>query len=148
MQGARRANIGGAKHSWAILALLVKRLRAAWPKVRIVYRGDSGFCRWKLQRWCERHGVDYIVGLAKNDRLNVLTGEHREAAATEVAKTGDKVRRFVELTYGARTWDRPRRVIGKIEHTLAGPTRATSSPRSRAIPRRCTSGCTVPEGTW
>ncbi len=116
----RPSNIDAAKHSWAILALLVKRLRQVWPQVRIVLRGDSGFCRWKLLRWCDRHAVDYIVGLAKNDRLNALTGEHREAAATEVAKTRDKVRRFVELTYGARTWDRPRRVIGKIEHTPRG----------------------------
>ncbi len=38
----------------------------------------------------------------------------------EVAETGKKVRRFVELTYGARSWDRPRRVIAKIEHTLRG----------------------------
>lgn len=116
----RRSNIDGAKHSWAILALLVKRLRQVWPKARIVFRGDSGFCRWKLLRWCERHGVDYIVGLAKNERLNALTAAHQAQAAAEVAETGKKVRRFVQLTYGARTWDRPRRVIGKIEHTLRG----------------------------
>ena len=103
----RRSNIDGAKHSWVILALLVKRLRAAWPGVRIVFRGDSGFCRWKLLRWCERHGVDYIVGLAKNERLNALTAAQQAQAAAEVAETGQKVRRFVQLTYGARTWDRP-----------------------------------------
>ncbi len=56
-----------------------------------------------MLRWCDRHGVDYIVGLAKNERLNALTAEHRAAAAAKVAETGDKVRRFVELTYGART---------------------------------------------
>ena len=116
----RPSNIDAAKHSWAILSLLVRRLRQRWPRVRILFRGDSGFCRWKLLRWCDRHGVDYIVGLAKNDRLNALTGEHREAAAAEVAATGKKVRRFVELTYGARSWDRSRRVIAKIEHTLRG----------------------------
>ena len=65
----RRSNIDAAKHAWAILALLVKRLRQAWPRVRIVFRVDSGFCRWRLLRWCEDHDVGYIVGIAKNDRL-------------------------------------------------------------------------------
>lgn len=69
----RPSNIYGAKHSWAILSLLVKRLRQVWPKVRIIFRGDGGFCRWKMLRWCDRHGIGYIVGLAKNKRLNRLT---------------------------------------------------------------------------
>ncbi len=116
----RRSNIDAAKHSWAILSLLVKRLRQAWPGVRIIFRGDSGFCRWKLLRWCERHGVDYIVGLAKNARLNELSGELQAQAAAEVEKTGEKVRWFAEFKYGARTWDRPRRVIAKIEHSHRG----------------------------
>ena len=93
----RPSNIDGAKHSWATLSLLVKRLRQAWPQVRIIFRGDSGFCRWKLLRWCERHGVDYIVGLAKNERLNALSGELQAQAAAEVAETGQKVRLFTEL---------------------------------------------------
>ncbi len=61
----RPSNIDGAKHAWAILALLAKRLRQAWPNVRIIFRADSGFCRWRMLRWCDRHDVNYIVGLAK-----------------------------------------------------------------------------------
>jgi hypothetical protein len=68
----RPANIDASKPAWAILALLVKQLRQAWPKVEIVFRGDSGFCRWKLLRWCERHEVKYIVGVARNSRLQQL----------------------------------------------------------------------------
>lgn len=56
----RPSNIDGARHSWAILSLLVKRLRQQWPEVKIIFRGDSGFCRWKMLRWCEKKGVDYI----------------------------------------------------------------------------------------
>ena len=52
----------GAHHAWAILSFLVKALRARWPKVEIVFRGDSGFCRWRMLRWCESRGVRYIVG--------------------------------------------------------------------------------------
>jgi len=65
----RPSNIDGAKHAWAILALLTQRLRQAWPNVRIVLRGDSGFCRWRMLRWCERHDVDYVVGLARKAHL-------------------------------------------------------------------------------
>lgn len=61
----RPSRIDGAKHAWAILSLLVKRLRKQWPDVQIIFRGDSGFCRWKMLRWCDHHGVDYIIGLAK-----------------------------------------------------------------------------------
>ncbi len=116
----RPSNIDGAKHSWAILSLLVKRLRQMWPKVRIIFRGDSGFCRWKMLRWCDRHGVDYIIGVAKNERLNALTAELQSEAAECFAVTGHKLRWFTDLQYGARSWDRARRVIAKIEYSSHG----------------------------
>ena len=53
----RPGKIDGARRAWAILALLVKRLRQTWPAVRIILRADSGFCRHRMLRWCERHGV-------------------------------------------------------------------------------------------
>ena len=64
----RPSNLDPARHAWGILSLLVKALRAHWPKTEIIFRGDSGFCRWQMLRWCERHDVCYIVGLAKNPR--------------------------------------------------------------------------------
>ena len=72
----RPSQIDAARHAWAVLALLVKRLRKVWPKVKITLRGDSGSCRWRMLRWCERHGVDYIVGIARNDRLDDRGSEH------------------------------------------------------------------------
>ena len=116
----RPSNIDGAQHAWAILALLVRRLRQAWPKVRIVMRADSGFCRWRMLRWCERHGVEYIVGIAKNSRLEQLCAPLQRAAAERFETTGAKVRDFDEFLYGARTWDRRRRIIARIEHTDKG----------------------------
>jgi hypothetical protein len=65
----RPSMIDGAKHAWAILALLTKRIRQTWPDVKIIFRGDSGFCRWKMLRWCESHEVEYIVGIGGNARL-------------------------------------------------------------------------------
>lgn len=116
----RPSKIDGAKHAWAILSLLVKRLRQAWPKVKIVFRGDSGFCRWRMLSWCERHGVDYIVGIAKNKRLNARTARLQQEAEACFVQLGSKVRWFTSFAYGARSWDHPRRVIAKIEHTNKG----------------------------
>ncbi len=116
----RPSNIDGARHSWAILSLLVKRLRQVWPKVKIIFRGDSGFCRWKMLRWCDRRGIGYIVGLARNQRLNTCTGALQAEAAECFAATASKVRWFTELQYAAKSWDRPRCVIAKIEHSSYG----------------------------
>ena len=114
----RPANIDAATHAWAILALLVKRLRQQWPGVKIIFRGDSGFCRWKMLRWCERHEVGYIVGLAKNKRLEPLAQAAMDQARElfEKAEDGQPQRIFTELLYAAGTWDKERRVIAKAEY--------------------------------
>ena len=116
----RPSKIDAAKHAWAILALLVKRLRQAWPKVQSIFRGDSGFCRWRMLSWCERHDVGYIVGIAKNARLNRLAKPHLEAARARFEDTGAKQRRFAEFAYAAASWNKPRRVIVKAEHGAKG----------------------------
>ena len=117
----RPANIDAAKHSRAILKLLVTRFRQVWPNVKIIFRGDSGFCRWRLMRWCDRHGVDYILGLAKNAVLKRLARRSRVQARWDYRRTGAKQRLFEEFAYAAGTWDRRRRVIAKAEHGEHGP---------------------------
>ena len=117
----RPANIDPAKHSWAILSLLVKRLREVWPNVKIIFRGDSGFCRWKMLRWCEKHGVFYIVGLTKNSRLKEMAKPFVDQAQAQFAATDQKQRIFSSIEYAAYTWDKVRRVIVKAEHLVAGP---------------------------
>lgn len=114
----RPANIDAATHTWAILSLLVKRLRQQWPDVKIIFRGDSGFCRWKMLRWCERHEVQYIVGIAKNKRLEPLAQDAMDQAKQRFEKAGDgkPQRVFTEFFYAAGSWDRPRRVIAKAEY--------------------------------
>jgi len=117
----RPANIDPAKHSWAILSLLVKRFREVWPNVKIIFRGDSGFCRWKMLRWCEKHGVFYIVGLTKNSRLKDMAKPFVDQAQAQFAATDQKQRIFSSIEYAAYTWDKVRRVIVKAEHLVAGP---------------------------
>ena len=116
----RPSKIDGAKHAWAILALLTKRIRQTWPDVKIIFRGDSGFCRWKMLRWCESHGVDYIVGIGGNARLKQFGAALIEQSQASYEQTGDKQRLFGEFKYAAATWDRERRVIIKAEHTSLG----------------------------
>jgi hypothetical protein len=103
-----------------VLALLVKALRKQWPGVRILLRADSGFCRWKMLRWCERHKIDYLVGLAKNARLNTLSATLQAEAEAQYQETKEKVRLFGEFQYKAGSWDRKRRVIVKAEHQAKG----------------------------
>ena len=117
----RPSNIDGALHARAVLRLLVKRLRQAWPDVRILFRGDSGFCRWKLMRWCEKNRVDYVIGLARNEVLKRLAEPFMQAAEDEYKKTGQKVRDFHDIAYAAETWDHERRVIVKAERLPEGP---------------------------
>jgi len=116
----RPANIDGAKHSRAILKLLVTRFRQVWPNVKIVFRADSGFCRWRMMRWCDRHGVDYILGLAKNEVLRRRSRRSMITARWQHRCTGLKQRLFEEFPYAAATWDRTRRVIAKAEHGSRG----------------------------
>jgi len=116
----RPSKIDGAKHAWAILALLVKRLRQVWPQAKIIFRGDSGFCRWRMLSWCERHQVGYIVGIAKNKRLNALTAQLQRDAEACYAQFETKVRWFSNLRYAAGSWNRSRRVIAKIEYSAKG----------------------------
>jgi len=116
----RESNIDSAKHAWAILALLVKALRQRWPELKITVRADSGFCRWKMLRWCERAGVNYIVGLAKNERLHALSAKLQKRAERKYQRSGEKVRLFTQFKYKAQSWDRKRRVIAKAEHSIKG----------------------------
>lgn len=116
----RPSNQDVARHAWAILKLLVGRLRQEWPQVKIIFRGDSGFCRWRMLRWCEKNGVDYVVGLAKNARLLALLEGPMAEAARAFEASREKQRHFVRMEYAAQNWDVPRAVIAKAEHTEKG----------------------------
>jgi hypothetical protein len=116
----RPGNSDAARHAWAVLKWLFVRLRRAWPQVKIIFRGDSGFCRWRLLRWCEEHQVGYIVGLAKNPRVLGLAQSFMEQAQADYQAQQQKQRLFGEVKYGAETWDKARRVLVKAEYTDKG----------------------------
>jgi len=116
----RPSNIDPARHAWAILKLLSQRLRVAWPEVKIIVRADSGFCRWKMLQWCDWASIDYIIGLARNTRLEALGEGLMAQAAAAYAQSEQKQRHFAWIEYGAATWDHPRRVIAKAEFGAQG----------------------------
>jgi hypothetical protein len=124
----RPANIGADHHAAAILKLLVTRLRQAWPDVRITLRGDSGFGRWRLMRWCDSHDVRYVLGLARNPVLERAAAEWLDQVRTAHDIDGHSHRVYGTLAYAAQSWDRPRRVLVKAEH-LRGPDGGKSNPR-------------------
>jgi Transposase DDE domain group 1 len=116
----RPSDIDASKHAGAVLKLLARRLRAAWPGVKITIRADSGFCRWRLMRWCDSNGIGYVLGLAKNPVLGRLARDETERAERQFRKTGQPQRVFGSFSYAAKSWDRPRRVTAKAEHTAKG----------------------------
>ena len=114
----RPSNIDPALHTGAILKLLVKRLRQVWPNVRIIFRGDSGFCRHRLMNWCERNNVHYLLGLARNPVLQRNAAPWLTQVEEQHHADGQAHRVFGEFTYAAATWSRERRVIAKAEHLV------------------------------
>jgi len=121
----RPADVDGAAGSVKHLDRIVKQIRTKWPKVQIVIRGDSGFCRERIMAWCEVNGVDYLLGLAKNKRLERILGKELQEAKQQFEATGKAARVFKDFSYRTRkSWSRSRRVIGKAEHLRKG-----SNPR-------------------
>ena len=116
----RNSRIDGAQHAAAVIKLLITRLRQAWPKVRIIVRGDSGFCRQRLIRWCERNGVGYVIGVARNARLHRIVAPWEAQMEKRYAKTKNKQRLIREFIYAADTWNRERRIVTRLEFGSQG----------------------------
>jgi hypothetical protein len=111
----------GAKHAGAVLKTIVRKLRAKWASVKIVYRGDSGFARRRHLHWCERNNVDYVVGMARNATLEAKLGTLLAEAEKEYAETGEGVRKYESFRYSAGSWHgRERKVVGKAEFNEHG----------------------------
>ena len=117
----RPSNIDAAAGSLEELQRIVKQIRAVWPEVRILVRGDSGFCRQELMAWCEAESVDYVLGLAKNERLKAEIKKELRKAKRQYHETGRAARIFKEFYYQTRkSWSRRRRVVAKAEHLEKG----------------------------
>jgi hypothetical protein len=121
----RRSDIDASAGTVEEMARIVGQIRTRWPRVRILLRGDSGFCREALMAWAEANRVDYVFGLARNARLAGEIETEMTAARTAAEKTGKPARRFRDFRWSTlKSWSRARRVIGKAEWT-----RGEANPR-------------------
>jgi hypothetical protein len=117
----REANHDAAFGSLQEIRRIVAQIRGAWPEVKITLRGDSGFCRNELMSWCENNGVDFVFGLARNQRLRKIIGAQMHEATQQWKQTAKPARVFSEFEYQTKKtkkggWDRERRVAAKAEH--------------------------------
>ncbi len=117
----RQSNRDAYAGSLVEIQRIVRQIRAAWPEVKIILRGDCGFCRNELMSWCEGKGVDYVLGLARNQRLRRIIGGEMWEATEQWENTGQPGRVFTEFGYRTKQtkkggWDRERRVVAKAEH--------------------------------
>lgn len=118
----RRSNIDASAGAVEEVARIVARIRARWPRVRILLRADSGFAREALMAWCEANRVDYLFGLQRNERLEErIAGQMIEAELASAA-SGKPARLFADFLWTTReSWSRRRRVVAKAEWTAGGP---------------------------
>jgi len=117
----RQANEDPAAGVRQELERIVTRLKSAWPEVRIIVRGDSGFCREEIMSYCEGERLDYVLGLAKNSRLIKAIGAEMAEAQQIYQATQKPARVFKDFRYRTRkSWSRERRVVGKAEYLAKG----------------------------
>lgn len=132
----RPADVDGCVGLRKHLERIVTRLRQCWPQVRILVRGDSGFCREHLMRCCEDNHVDFVFGLAKNKRLQKILAAEMHQAQQQYAQTNEPARLFKDFCYSTRkSWSRELRVVGKAEHLHKGanPRFVVTSLKSEAV---------------
>jgi DDE family transposase len=132
----RRADIDASAGAVEEVARLVGRIRARWPRIRILLRADSGFAREALMAWCEANRVDFVFGLARNPRLVEELAIDLAWAEDDAARTGQSARRYKDFRWSTLdSWSRRRRIIGKAEWT-----RGEANPRfvvTSLKPREC-----------
>jgi hypothetical protein len=114
----RRSNIDGSAGSIEQVERIVRQIRDRWPYVRILLRADSGFARETLMAWCEQNRVDYVFGLARNERLAAMIEQELAVARAASETSGQPARRFKDFQWSTiDSWSRRRRVIAKAEWT-------------------------------
>jgi len=117
----RPSNLDASAGSREEIERIIRRIRTRWKHIRIVLRGDSGFCREELMAWCEKHQVDYVFGFARNERLRRKMASPMREAKQEHRRTGKPARVFTEFFYRTRaSWSRRRRVVAKAEYLEKG----------------------------
>jgi hypothetical protein len=147
----RSADMDAAAGAVEEVARVIARIRARWPRTRILLRADSGFAREDLMAWCEGNGVDFLFGLARNERLVAEIVTELDLVAAKSRRSGRGERRFKSFMWTTRrTWSRRRRVVAPSGRR-GKPIRASWSPRcgaTSARPSIFTRRSTAPAARW
>jgi hypothetical protein len=105
----------------AVIKHVTRRIRRHWPKTRICWRGDSHYGRPEAMEWCENNGVDYVFGLAGNDVLHKrIRAVADDLCVRRAEARKEKRRTWTELRYAAKSWNKDRRVVARLEATTRG----------------------------
>ena len=135
----RESNVDAAAGNVEELDRIFKQIRERWPHTELIVRGDSGFCREDIMAWCEANGVEFVLGLAKNARLNKRIADALDEADRQYHLSGQASRLFEDFPYRTlNSWSQSRRVIAKAEHLVKGANPryvVTSLPGERADAR-------------
>lgn len=135
----RPSDIDASKGVIDELTRIVSQIRECWPDVKIIVRGDSGFCREEIMKWCEDNGIDYVFGLAKNERLKSKINKQMEHARRRYLRTGKASRALRSFYYRTlESWSKKRRVVGKAEYLSKGenPRFVVTSLSREKVPTR------------
>jgi hypothetical protein len=142
----RPSNIDASEGTVEELERIVEQIRNTWPEVKIIVRGDSGFCREKIMSWCEGNGIDFVFGLAKNERLKAVIDEELQRARQLYEETEKPARVYKDFYYETlKSWSRRRRVVAKAEYLDKG-----ANPRFvvTSLERQRMDMCTVYESLY
>ena len=133
LHGTAHAALGAADD----IEHVTRRLREAWPDVRIHLRGDSGFGVSAMYEVCERLDIDYTIGLAMNKRLKNAGDSLLKQAVSQWEETGESQRLFTAFWYRADSWPAQRWVVVKCEANAQGTNRravVTNRPGAKVLP--------------
>lgn len=117
----RAGNSHPGKGVAGLLRWLFWRLKRAFPTTRLILRADAGFSLPEILQVCERAGVGYAIGFARNAVTARKMADLLERARLQFVQTQQKARLFDDVYYAASTWDAPRRLVMKAEWLPKGP---------------------------
>ena len=148
----RPSNIDGARGARNVIRRIIRMIRARWPRIKILVRGDSGFVRENLIKWCENNSIDYVFGLARNNNLLQKAQKVRGKAAKGMIDTNEPTRAYGDFYHRTKSesWTWPRRVIVKAEHRPGKSPQCrflvTSLNRQAAMPKEIYENIYCPRG--
>jgi len=117
----RPSNIDASEGTVEELERIIGQIRSVWPEVRIIVRGDSGFCREAIMKWCEAHNVDFVFGFAKNERVKAIICQELQQAQRLYEETKEAARVFKDFHYQTKkSWSQQRRLVAKAEYLVKG----------------------------